>query len=151
MGYCCCPLKSTVSTFLSGRLHFALLVVVLHEPGPDRRQDDFLETGRTQLHPVLPNCRAGHAEKPEARSEGRGGQEGRRHDQDEEVDRRQTRGCQRLRRLCEPSAKSVRLTHREPGPSDSPRWLWRHSGGGRSDVDCEVVILNIRASCKYTY
>ena len=50
-------------------------------------------------------------------------------------------------RLCEPSAKSVRLTHREP----EPRWLWRHSGGGRSDVDCEVVILNIRASCKYTY
>merc|ERR1712154_690250 len=95
---------------VSGRLHFTLLVVVLHEPEPDRRQDDFLETGRTQLHPVLPNCRAGRAEKPEARSEGRGGQEGRRHDQDEEVDRRQTRG------LCEPSAKSVRLTHREPEP-----------------------------------
>ena len=30
-------------------LHFTLLVVVLHEPGPDRRQDDFLETGRTQV------------------------------------------------------------------------------------------------------
>merc|ERR1712117_5445 len=139
MGYCCCPLKSTVSTFLSGRLHFALLVVVLHEPGPDRRQDDFLETGRTQLHPVLSDCRAGRAEK----SEGRGGQEGRRHDQDEEVDRRQTRG------ICE--ALNVRLTHREPGPSDSPQWLRWHSGGGRSEVDCEVVILNIRASCKYTF
>merc|ERR1712178_116392 len=92
-----------------------LLVVVLHEPGPDRRQDDFLETGRTQLHSVLSDCRAGRAEKPEAWSEGRGGQEGRRHDQDEEVDRRQTRG------ICE--ALNVRLTHREPGPSDSPQWL----------------------------
>ena len=47
---------------------------------------------RFQLHPVLSDCRAGRAEKPEARSEGRGGQEGRRHDQDEEVDWRQTRG-----------------------------------------------------------
>merc|ERR1711884_326812 len=133
---------------VSGRPHFTLLVVVLHERGPDRRQDDFLETGRTQLHPVLSDCRAGRAEKPEARSEGRGGQEGRWHDQDEEVDRRQTRGCQRLRRICE--ALNVRLTHREPGPSDSPQWLWWQSGG-RSEVDCEVVILNIRATCKYTF
>merc|ERR1712241_1453106 len=127
---------------VSGRLHFALLVVVLHEPEPDRRQDDFLETGRTQLHPVLSDCRAGRAEKPEAWSEGRGGQEGRRHDQDEEVDRRETRG------ICE--ALNVRLTHREPGSSDSPQWLRWHSGG-RSELDCEVVILNIRATCKYTF
>merc|ERR1712018_1091164 len=113
-------------------LHFTLLVVVLH----DRRQDDFLETGRTQLHPVLSDCRAGRAEKPEARSEGRGGQEGRRHGQDEEVGRRKTRG------ICE--ALNVRLTHREPGSSVSARWLRWHRGG-RSDVDCEVVILiNIR-------
>merc|ERR1712241_988465 len=136
--------KSTVSPFLADfTLQFTLLVVVLHERGPDRRQDDFLETGRTQLHPVLSDCRAGRAKKSEARSEGRGGQEGRRHDQDEEVDRRKARG------ICE--ALNVRLTHREPGLSDSPQWLRWHSGGGRSDVDCEVVILNIRASCKYTF
>merc|ERR1712117_813382 len=106
MGY----LSRLFHRFWPTSLHFTLLVVVLH----DRRQDDFLETGRTQLHPVLSDCRAGRAEKPEAWSEGRGGQEGRRHHQDEEVDRRQTRGCQRLRRICE--ALNVRLTHREPEP-----------------------------------
>merc|ERR1711879_342693 len=120
-----------------------LLVVVLHEPGPDKRQDDILETGRTQLHGVLSDRRTGRAEKPEARSESRGRQEGRRHGEDEEVGRRQTRG------ICK--ALNVRLTHREPGYSVSARWLRWHRGG-RSDVDCEVVILiNIRASCKYTF
>ena len=45
-----------------------------------------------QLHPVLSDRGAGRAEKPEARAEGLGRQEGGRGNQDEEVDWRKTRG-----------------------------------------------------------
>merc|ERR1712024_280685 len=99
-----------MGTFLTDR-PTPLHVAVLPEPGPDRRQDDILETGWTQLHPVLSDRGAGRAEKPEARAEGLSRQEGGRGYQDEEVDRRKTRG------ICEPPGESVRLVHHEPGPA----------------------------------
>merc|ERR1712061_404847 len=111
---------------VSGRLFFTSLF--FPKFGPDRRQDDVLETGWTQLHPVLSDRCAGRAEKPEARPQGRGRQEGGRDDQDEEVGRRKARG------ICE--TPSVRLALREPEPSAlARRWLrWRTSG--RTCVDC---------------
>merc|ERR1712066_445613 len=104
------PLKIELSPFVAGRIK--VLAVVL--PEPHRRQDDVLETSRTQLHPVLSDRGAGRAEEPEAGAEGRCRQEGGRADQDEEVDQWETRGCQRMRRICEPAAESLRLAHRQP-------------------------------------
>merc|ERR1712066_73584 len=115
MGYCC-PLKIELSPFVADRIK--VLAVVL--PEPHRRQDDVLETSRTQLHPVLSDRCAGRTEEPEAGAEGRCRQEGRRADQDEEVDQWETRG------ICEPAAESLRLAHRQPeSPRRARRWPQR--------------------------
>merc|ERR1712018_1118819 len=125
-------LCESVALSVVGRVK--VLAAVLPETEPDRRQDDLLETGRTQLHPVLSDRGAGRAEEPEGGAEGRCRKEGRRDDQDEEVDQWETRG------VCEPAAESLRLAHRQPETFHRARRWPQRRGGGHKFVDCEVVV-----------